>query len=63
MHQPITLFAETQADRIARLKKIEEFSSTHPNFDMKTYDEEHQARLKEQEEFLQLDTKYRDRLI
>ncbi len=49
LHQPIKLFAETYEDRFKRLLKIEEFNKNNPNFDMKTYDEEFQLKLKEQE--------------
>lgn len=63
LHQPIKLFAETYEDRLKRLLKIEEFFKNNPNFDMKTYDEEFQLKLKEQQYFNELDAKYRDRLI
>lgn len=63
LHQPITLFAETDVDRYKRLQKIEEFYRDNPTFDMKNYDEEFQYKLKEQLYFTELDAKYRDRLI
>lgn len=46
LHQPVTLFAETKKERYQRMLKLEAFYQKNPNFDMKTYDEEFQQRLK-----------------
>jgi len=47
LHQPITLFGETSAERYQRYLKIEAFYEKNPTFDMKNYDEEYQLKLKE----------------
>ena len=41
LHQPVTLFAETQAQRYRRFLKVEQFFTKNPDFDMKSYDQEY----------------------
>lgn len=63
LYQPVTLFGETAYKRYERLLKIQKFHEDHPNEDMKLYDEEFIKQMKENEEYDELDAKYRERMI